>query len=95
MHLESQSEGGAIIAPIVMTFPQSGRVIKTTESYETRGRPLGTSRRALTTAIAVLETGVNSLASFNAELDRHAGDREVFRCERALCRVVPNAISVR
>ncbi len=84
-----------IFAPTVVTFPQSGRVIKTTKSYETVGRPVGTSRRALTTVIAVLETGVNSIANINAELDRHAEVHEVCRCERGLCRVVPNAIRAR
>jgi len=87
-----------LFAPIVVTFPQSGRVIKTTESYETGGRPAGVSRRALTTVFAVLETGVNifqSITIVNAELDRHPGVHEVCRCERGLSRVVPNAISVR
>ncbi|SRR6266702_8292695 len=55
-----------------------------------------TSRRALTTVLAILDTGVNSsstTAKRNAVLDRHVFRVAVpSRCERGLCRVVPNAI---
>ncbi len=54
------------------------------------------SRRALTTVLAILDTGVNSfsiIAKRNAVLDRHVFRVAVpSRCERGLCRVVPNAI---
>jgi len=55
-----------------------------------------TPRRALTTVLAILDTGVNmfsSIAKRNAVLDRHKFRVAVkCRCERRLCRVVPNAI---
>ncbi len=54
------------------------------------------SRRALTTVLAILDTGVNtfsSIAKRNAVLDRHEFRVAVpSRCECGLFRVVPNTI---
>ncbi len=80
----------------ISTIWHPERVMKTTESHELEDALQETSRHALTTVLAILDTGVNSfsiIAEQNAVLDRHVFRVAVpSRCERGLCRIVPNAI---
>jgi hypothetical protein len=87
---------GTEIAPSVVVFPQSG-IQKTcdqnNEVTKLEAALQATSRRALTTVLAVLgacQSEVIILAKVNAGLDRHVCRVRVrYRSERARCRAVP------